>query len=63
MAAIQPNMNFMVEESYPCKGDGCDKVFYVKADLKKHTKAHKKRCARREIAACTAIKTFHVQKI
>ena len=41
-AAIQPNMDFRVEESYPCKGDGCDKVFYVKADLRKHTKAHKK---------------------
>ena len=48
MAAIQPNMDFMVEESYPCKGDGCDKVFYVKADLKKQTKDHKKEIRERK---------------
>ena len=47
-AAIQPNMDFMVDESYPCKGDGCDKVYYVKSDLKKHTKDHKKEMRERK---------------
>ena len=42
MAAIQPNMDFMVEESFPCTSHGCDKVFYVKSDLTKHANAHAK---------------------
>ena len=42
MVTIQPNMDFMVEEeeSYPCMSHDCDKVFYVKSDLKKHAQAH-----------------------
>ena len=40
MTAIEPNMDIMVEESCPCMSDGCDKVFYVKANLKKHAKDH-----------------------
>ena len=40
IAAIQPNIDFMVEESYPCMSDGCDKVFYVKVNLKKHAQDH-----------------------
>ena len=52
-------MDFMVEESYPCMSDGCDKVFHVKANLKKHAKW----CRRRIIVACTAIKLFHANKI
>ena len=40
--AIQPNMDFMVEESFPCMSHCCDKVFYVKSDIKKHAKAHAK---------------------
>ena len=39
-AAIQPNIDFMVEESYPYKSDGCDKVSYVKVNIKKHAKDH-----------------------
>ena len=42
MAAVQPNMDFMVEVSFPCTSHGCDKVFYVKSDLKKHAKANAK---------------------
>ena len=41
-AAIQPNMDFMVEESYPCMSHGCDKVFYGKANLNKHAQVHAK---------------------
>ena len=62
MAAIQPNMDFMVEESYPCMSHGCDKVFYVKADLNNMLKTIQKRCRRKIIVAVTAIKTFHVYK-
>ena len=56
MAAIQPNMDFMVEESFPCMSHGCDKVFYVKSDLKKHAKAHAKEM--REKTNCC----FHCNK-
>ena len=40
----QTNMNFMEEEEerYTCKSDGCDQVFYLKENLKKHTKTHEK---------------------
>ena len=57
-AAIQPNMNFMLEESYPCKDDGCDKVYYVKSDLKKHTKDHKKEMRKRKHCCCHCNKTI-----
>ena len=43
----QPNMDFMEEERYQCKSEGCDKFFYLKENLKKHTKTHeneKKQC-------------------
>ena len=40
--AIQPNMDFTVEELYPCICHRCDKVFYVKANLKKHAQDHAK---------------------
>ena len=52
-------MDFMVEKSYPRMSDGSDKVFFVNANLKKHAKnILKKRCRRRIIVACTAIKNF-----
>ena len=41
-SAIQPNMDFMENISYPCKSEGCDKVFYVKANLMKHPQVHAK---------------------
>ena len=41
-AAIQPNMDFMVEKSYPCLSDSCDKVFYVNSDRKKPAPVHAK---------------------
>ena len=32
----------MEEVTYPCRSKGCDHVFYLKADLKKHEKVHTK---------------------
>ena len=40
-------MDFTKEESYPCRGDGCDKVFYLKADLEKQRKVHEKEMRRK----------------
>ena len=60
MTAIQSNMDFMVEESYPCTSHGCDKVFYVKSDLEKHAPVHaeemweKNNCCM-HILKCTSI--------
>ena len=51
-AAIQPNMDFMVEESYPCMSHGCDKVFYVKANLKKHAQVHAKEMREKKNNCC-----------
>ena len=62
-AAIKPNMDFMVEKSYPCMSDGCDKVFYLKANLKKHIKYHSKKMQKKNHVACTAIKQFLAHKI
>ena len=50
--AIQPNMDCMVEESYPCMSDGCDKVFYVKANLKKHAHFHAKEIQEKKKNCC-----------
>ena len=41
-AARQPDI--MEEVTCPCKTIGCDKVFYVKADLKQHEHTKEKNC-------------------
>ena len=44
----QVNMDFMEEEEeeeeerYPCKSEGCDKIFDYKENLTEHTKIHEK---------------------
>ena len=57
-AAIQPNMDFMVEESYPCMSDGCDQVSYVKANLKKHAKDHSKKMQKKNHCCLHCNKTI-----
>ena len=41
MKSSESNMNFMIEvPPYPCTSEGCDKVFYLEKNLKKHVKVH-----------------------
>ena len=51
-------MDFTKEESYPCKGEGCDKVFYVKEDLEKHAKVHEKEMRRKNHCCLHCNKTI-----